>query len=340
MKSKLTALFLATACTVGVFSLSPAEAAKNYVLKLSTFEPMGNHYTRWLQGWAQRLNKESKGRLKIEIFPSNQMGSLRDQYDLARTGVADISFALEGATPGRFPLSQLAHLPFLIPSAEVGSESLTALLPKYLASQYKGVHVLFLTSTSPLPIVTSKVAVRRPQDLKGLRIRHPDRIAAATLKALGAVPVFTPPGQIADALNKGTIDGALFAWEALKPFQISARYGTAWGGNVTTFVLAMNPTSYKSLPPDLRKMIDNSVGVKAARSIGRAADAAAKAGRAYERKNHMEVINLTPRQREAFKAATKGVVEKLIAQQEKKEPNAAQFIKALRKKISFYESQH
>src|SRR5208282_2717224 len=106
---------------------------------ISTFEPIGNHYTIWLQSWAERLNKASGGRLKAEVFPSNQMGSLPHQFDLARTGVADLSFAMHGGTPGRFPLTELSHVPFLIPSAEVGSEALTSLLPSYLAGEYESV---------------------------------------------------------------------------------------------------------------------------------------------------------------------------------------------------------
>ncbi len=337
MRRKFAIPFFVAACAFASFLAAPVALAGGYVLKISTFEPIGNHYTIWLQSWAKTLEQRSGGRLKAEIFPSDQMGSLRDQYDLARTGVSDISFALHGATPGRFPLSELSHIPFLIPSAEVGSESLTSLIPDYLAREHRGVRVLLLASTSPLALVTNKVAVRRPQDLKGLRIRHPDSVAGATLRALGAVPVFTPPAQIADALNKGTIDGALLAWEALKSFQISARYATDWGGNVTTFVLAMNPAAYDSLPADLKKVIDDSVGVNAAREVGKAADAAALDGRAYARSIHMEVIDLSPSQRQAFKIASRDIVAKLISQQEKRNPNAGRFITALREKVAFYQ---
>jgi TRAP-type C4-dicarboxylate transport system substrate-binding protein len=336
MKIKLAILICVVAGTIGALWAPPAAAADVYPLKISTFEPIGNHYTIWLQAWAETLNKRSGGRLKVEVFPSNQMGSLPHQFDLARTGVADMSFAMHGGTPGRFPLSELSHVAFLIPNAEVGSEALTSLLPGYLDEEYESVHVLCLTTTTPLALVTTKVAVRRPEDLKGLRIRHPDTVAAATLSALGAVPVYTEPAQIADALNKGTIDGALLAWEALESFQISARYVTDWGGNVTTFVLAMNRTAYDRLPTDLKKLIDDTTGLTAAQEMGKATDKAALDGRVYARKNKMEIIDLSPDERKAFETATSAAIAKLVADQEQKGLKAAQFFKALKEKVALF----
>ena len=315
----------------------PAAAADVYPLKISTFEPIGNHYTIWLQEWAERLGKESGGRLKAEVFPSNQMGSLPHQFDLARTGVADMSFAMHGGTPGRFPLTELSHVPFLIPNAEVGSEALTSLLPSYLAGEYESVHVLCLTTTTPLALVTAKAAVRRPEDLKGLRIRHPDTIAAATLSALGAVPVYIEPAQIADALNKGTIDGALLAFEALESFQVSAREVTDWGGNVTTFVLAMNRGSYDRLPNDLKKLIDDTTGLAAAQEMGKAADIAALDGRGYAQRNGMEIIDLSPIERKAFATATRDAAAKLVADQDQKGLKATQFFQALTDAVAHFE---
>lgn len=65
-----------------------------------------------LEAWGEELSKRSNGRLKLAIFPAAQMGPMPRQYDLARTGVADIAFFLHGALPGRFPLTEISHLPY------------------------------------------------------------------------------------------------------------------------------------------------------------------------------------------------------------------------------------
>ena len=325
------------AIVLGAMSLfHPAVAASDhYDLKISTFEPVGNHYTNWLQTWADTLNQRSGGRLTATIYPSNQMGAMPRQYDLARTGVADVSHAMDGVTPSRFPLTELAHLPFLVPNSEVGSLALTAMLPKYLAAEHKGVHILALT-TGELALFTSKVAVHRPEDLNGLRIRYPDPVAADTLSAFGAVPAYTEPAQIADALNKGTIDGLLLAWEALDSYQVRAKYATDWHGNITTFVLAMNSSTYDNLPADLQKLIDDTTGLVAARQLGSAADEASKDGRAFAEKSGTEIINLTPAEREAFNAASKPAIDKIVAETAAKGLPAAAFLSDFKAEIAHF----
>lgn len=327
-----TAIVLAALAAVSPVLPRPA-AAQAIELKFSTFQPLNNHYTEWLQHWADMLKQRSAGRLSATIYPSSQLGPMPRQYDLARTGVADVAVAMHGGTPGRFPLSELSHIPFIVPNAAVGSEALTALLPGYLKEEHKGVKVLALSTGTPLALLTNKVAVRHPDDLKGLRIRHPDAVAAATLSAMGAVPVYTETGQIADALSKGTIDGALLAWEALESFQVTTQYATDWRANVTTFALVMNPATYDVLPADMKKAVEETTGPAAARLIGKMSDDAAIVGKAWARKNGIEVIEITDEQRAAFEAASRAGVAELIADKQKKGLKAEEMIAAYKAKM-------
>jgi TRAP-type transport system periplasmic protein len=330
-----TAVLLTALVAATVSPLYPRGASAQTVeLKLSTFQPLNNHYTEWMHGWAETLKQQSGGRLNGTIYPSGQLGAMPRQYDLARTGVADVAVSMHGGTPGRFPLSELSHIPFIVPSAAAGSEALTALLPDFLGEEHKGVKVLALTTGTPLALLTTKVAVHKPEDLKGLRIRHPDAVAAATLTALGAVPVYTETAQIADAMSKGTIDGALLAWEALESFQVSAKYAIDWGANVTTFAFVMNPATYDRLPPDLKKVIDDNSGANIAWSIGKAADDAAVGGKAWARKNGMEVIELTPGERKAFETTVQPAIAELIAEKQKKGLKAEQMVEALKARMA------
>ncbi len=309
-------------------------SAQNIELKLSTFQPFNNHYTLWLQSWADTLKQQSGGRLTATIYPSGQLGAMPRQYDLARTGVADVAISMHGGTPGRFPLSELSHIPFIVPNAAVASQALTELLPEFLGEEHKGVKVLALTAGTPLALLTTKVAVRKPSDLKGLRIRHPDAVAAAALTAFGAVPVYTETAQIADAMSKGTIDGALLAWEALESFQANAKYAIDWGANVTTFALVMNLATYDHLPPDLKTVIDDNSGDKIAWAIGKAADDAAAGGKAWARKNGMEIIELTPDERKAFEAAVQPAMAELIADKQKKGLKAEQMMASFKLRMA------
>ena len=66
--------------------------------------------------------KQSGGRITVKRFPGSQMGPVQQHYDFARTGQADVAWFLHGATPGRFPLTELVQLPYLVGSAEIGTK--------------------------------------------------------------------------------------------------------------------------------------------------------------------------------------------------------------------------
>ena len=326
----LTAFAFAVASPFGTLRAD----AQAIDLKLSTFEPLNNHNTHWQQDWADGLKQRSGGRLAITIYPSGQLGAMPRQYDLARTGVAEMAFAMHGGTPGRFPLSELSHIPFIVDSAAAASQALTELLPDFLGEEHKGVKVLALSAGTPLALLTTKVAVHKPSDLKGLRIRYPDAVAAATLTALGAVPVYTETAQIADAMSKGTIDGALLAWEALDSFQVTAKYAIDWGANITTFALVMNPAAYDHLPADLKALIDGDSGAKIAWAIGKAADDAADGGKVWAGKNGMEIITLSADERKAFETAVQPAMAELIADKQKKGLKAAEMVAAFKQRMA------
>ncbi len=330
-----TMILMAALAVMFMSALAPSRAdAQSIELKVSTFQPLNNHNTQWLQKWVDSLQRQSGNRLTGTVYPSGQLGAMPRQYDLARTGIADVAVAMHGGTPGRFPLSELSHIPFIVPNAAAASAALTELLPDYLGEEHKGVKVLALTAGTPLALLTNKVAARKPEDLKGLRIRHPDSVAAATLAALGAVPVYTETAQIADAMSKGTIDGALLAWEALESFQVSAKYAIDWDGNVTTFAMVMNPATYARLSPELKAVIDNNSGPSVAWTIGKIADDSAVEGKEWARKNGMDVIELTADERKAFEAATRSAMAELIADKQKKGMKAEQMVSAFKDRMA------
>src|SRR5437588_10912237 len=148
--------------------------------------------TKWLMQWGERLEKASNGRLVFSHFPGAQMAPAPAHYDLARNGQADVSWFLHGGTPGRFPLTELISLPYMVGSAEIGTKTLNdaALRAKYLDAEHRGVNVLLLLTHQPGNVHTTRRPIRTADDLKGLRIRF----AAATIRELVAAPGATRVG--------------------------------------------------------------------------------------------------------------------------------------------------
>src|SRR5215467_3655878 len=129
-----------TLSLAAVIAIVPhAWAQPRYDLKLAYFVGDQHAMSQWLIKWSEKLEKDSGGRIAIKRFPASQMGSVQQHYDFARTGQADIVWFLHGATPGRFPLTEVVQLPYLVGSAEIGTKVLndSELRGKYLDAEHK-----------------------------------------------------------------------------------------------------------------------------------------------------------------------------------------------------------
>lgn len=300
-----------------VLSASGAAVAQDkFELKLGHYVPAGHFFSQYLERWGDTLRERSDGRLEITIFPGAQMGPTPRYYDMAREGVVDIAWVLHGATPGRFPLTELINLPFLVGSAEIGTKVLNdPALRAYLEPEHEGVKVLYLLTHQPGNLHTRETPVRTPADMEGLRVRF----AAATIReyvaALGGTPVGVPPPEIAEALQKGTIDGVFIDYGgAHTAFKLGGLvdYTTELYAYVTSFGVVMNQDSFDRLPPDLQELIvETTTGVS--EEIGKLWDAADAPGKTYLQAEGGEVIELTPEEMAVFRQIGEEVTEKVVA---------------------------
>lgn len=326
---------------LGSFAVLDSASAddKIYTLKLSHFiPPVHQQHAVTFVEWAEELDEKSNGRLKLEIFPAQQMGTVAEQYNLARRGDADIAFVLHGIPAGRFPLTELTHLPFLFHSAEQASQVLMDLVPDYLAAEHKGVRILYLLAHAPGLIHTREKAVRAPQDLAGLRIRHPSSVVGELLAAWGAAPQGLPPGQIAENLDKGVIDGLVMPYDGVLGFRLGphVKYSTELFGYINTFAVVMNPDSYENLPADLQQLIDATTGKAAAKLAGQRWDEVEGPGKQYMQESGVEIVELSDEQRAAFAQAAAAVIEKRLADTEAQGLPAREFYARLQELAAKY----
>ena len=307
--------------------------AETIELKVSHFLPPNHTFQKELLRWGEELNKKSNGRLVLKIFPAGQMGPAPRQFDLARTGVADMAIGLTGTTPGRFPLTEISNLPFLVTESAKTSRVLTELAPKYLASEFPGVKILYLMTTTPLKFHMAKSKISTMADFKGMRIRYAGEIFADSIKAFGGTPLAVPPGEVTDAMGKGTIDGAMFPFEGAQSFQVGtvAKYSSEPGINAASFFFVMNEKSYEKLPPDLRALIDQTTGPAAGARIGRALDDAEVEGRAYMTAKGVQIVQFSDATKREMRAAVKPIIDGELQKLEAKGAPAHQIYEALLK---------
>ncbi len=258
-------------------SASLCQAQQNYEMKLAYFVIDQHAMSQWLIRWSEQLEKGSGGRIVVKRFPNAQMGPTPAHYDLARTGQADVSWFLHGGTPGRFPLTEIINLPFMVGSSEIGTKVLNdaELRGKYLDAEHKGLKVLMLFTHQPGGPHTTKKPIRTLEDFKGLRLRFASPTVRDLVGALGATPVGVPPTEIAEQLSKGTIDGAFMDYGGVGiAFKLGGtiKHSTELYCYVTSFGLGMNEDFWSKLPADLKKLVIETTTGKEA-EVGRAWDA-------------------------------------------------------------------
>ena len=271
---KLVRTCIAAALALG-FAAS-VQAQQKIEMKLAYFVGDQHAMSQWLVRWSGELEKGSGGRIAVKRFPGAQMGPTPQHYDFARTGQADASWFLHGGTPGRFPLTEIVNLPFMVGSAEIGTKVLNdaGLRAKYLDGEHKGVKVLILFTHQPGGPHTTRKAIRTLEDFKGMRLRFASPTVRDLVAALGATPVGVPPTEIAEQLQKGTLDGAFIDYGGAGiAFKLggTVKYSTELYCYVTSFGLALNEEFWGKLPPDLKKLVlDTTTGKE--KEIGEAWD--------------------------------------------------------------------
>ncbi len=277
MAIRTTAAALAAALAGAAWLWPAPVSAQEITLKLHhLLGPTAPAQRAFLQPWAERVEKQSNGRIKVEIYPSMTLGGSPPQLiSQLRDGVVDLIWTVTSYTPGQFPRTEVFELPFVHTNDAVATNlAIQDLYAKWLAPEYQDVHPILIHVHAGNALHTIDTPVREPSDLKGLKIRTPSRTGSFMLEALGANPVGMPVPQLPQALAKHVVDGTTIPYEILLPLKIQelVKYhmefedGTRLGTAV--FLFGMNKARYDSLPDDLKKVIDDNSGAHIARQTG------------------------------------------------------------------------
>ncbi len=249
--------------------MATSAMAQEVTLKLHQFLPAQANVPKLvLDVWADNVEEASGGRIKVDRYPSMQLGGKPPELmDQVVDGVADVVWTVVGYTPGRFPGTEVFELPFMMTNARAVSRAYWEMFEEHWKdSDFKDVHILGTWVHGP-GLIHSADPVETPADLEGMKIRGGSRSVNALLTELGATPVGMPVPAIPEGLSKGVIDGTTIPWEvttALKVPELVENHTEFTGGALytLTFVLAMNKEKYDSLPDDLKKVIDDNSGLE------------------------------------------------------------------------------
>jgi TRAP-type C4-dicarboxylate transport system substrate-binding protein len=283
---------------------------KHFELKLAHWVPPTHPLQKAMEDWGSSIEKASNGTITYKVYPSEQLGKAFDHYDMARDGIADVTYINPGYQPGRFPIIDAGNLPFMMSEGKEGSEALDAWYRKYAAKEMKEVKfcLAFVHDYGSWHSKTKKIVV--PADVKGLKVRPAQAMIATLVTQLGGINIQSAAPQIRDVIEKGVADAGTFPWGSTYLFHLNdvTKYHMNVPLYTTVFAWVMNKHTYESMSPFQQKVIDDHCNSEwAARVAGpwaafeRAGVAKLKADPAHE------VYTLTPEQLALWKKAAEGV---------------------------------
>lgn len=298
--------------------------AQEVTLKLHQFLPaQANVPAKILHVWADNVEKDSGGRIKIDRFPSMQLGGKPPElYDQAADGVADIIWTVVGYTPGRFPRTEVFELPFFVNDAKAASSAFWQMYEKHMKDDFSDTRILGTWVHGP-GLIHASEQVLEPADMNGLKIRGASRQVNALLQELGAEPVGMPVPAVPEALSKGVIDGTTIPWEVTGALKVPelVEYHTEFTGNMlytVTFVLAMNNDAYDGLPDDLKAVVDKNSGLEFSIFAGGTMADVDGPAREAALDNGNEVVTLDAAQSAVWAEASQPVYAKWLADMDSK----------------------
>jgi len=322
---RLVGLAFGIAVTLLAVGIGAAHA-QEFRLTLHHFlSPLSHGHAEMLVPWAKTIEEQSQGRIKIDIFPSMQLGGRPPQLiDQARDGVVDIVWTLPGYTPGRFTLTEVFELPFMHSSTVATNRALNEFVARH-GEEFTDYKIIVMHVHAG-QLFHSNDPIRTVEDLKGLKIRTPTRTGGWLIEAMGAVPIGAPVPQIPEMLSKKIVDAVMIPYEVTLPLKVDelVNYHTELDDpvhpriNTSTFVVAMNKATYAKLPPDLQKVIDGNSGQAIAGWIAEGWDAAETPGRENAAKSG-ETVSLPPAEVAKLRAMVEQpVIDRWIAQMDAK----------------------
>src|SRR5271167_2774317 len=186
MRRAFLALLLAASVTP---AMTPAWAQDKVVnLKVSLWVPPAHPLVPATQAWAADIEKASGGTIKVTVFPSEQLGKAFDHYDMARDGIADVTYVNPGYQPGRFPIIAIGQMPFTFGDARKGTAALDSWYRKYAPTEMKDTHFCLAFIHDPGALHARKKIVA-PEDLKGVKVRPAQSTIAELVTRLGGTNV-------------------------------------------------------------------------------------------------------------------------------------------------------
>jgi TRAP-type transport system periplasmic protein len=293
-----------------------APPAKTYKLTYNNFFPPTHLNSKLAEKWIAEIKAKTNGAVTFDYLPGASLTAANKVYDGVTTGISDIGFSVVAYTPGIFPATELIDLPHGYPTGYIATMVANDYYNQYKPAEFNKVHVFYFYATGPNVLFSTKKAVNKLEDVKGMVIRSTG-IGAAIATSLGGTGYAAAQNEAYELMSKGVIDGSIAPREVLAGWKQAevVKYVTECYdvGSVSNMYVVMNADKWNSLPADIQKVFTD-VSQSYASYYGMVSSYYDKAGMDYfATQPGRQEINLSADEMGRWRAAVKPLVDKTIA---------------------------
>lgn len=260
-KSALLLLIVMVLSLAVMITTAQAQAPKTFVLKFNHVLGAKEPYHQGFLNWAKSVEEKTKGGLKIEVFPSAQLGVEEDILEQIRAG-ANIGQNTDSARMGNYvPGIAIMNGPYFAENLDEvaklkNSPTVQGFLDE-LANKH-GMKVLSYSWVQGYRHFFTNKPVRTPEDLKALRIRTPPApIWQESVRALGATPVALAFGDMYPALQQKVMDGVELVYNNIPAgrFYEVLKYVSETRHIMLINFEVISSKWFNALPPEYQKIL-------------------------------------------------------------------------------------
>lgn len=266
MSKRRRGLFILVAAIIAVSSFIPlrgveAASGKVITIKMVGTLPIGHHLTNALDLYKKYVEEKSNGRVVVELYPAQQLYNDKDLVSVLPKGSVDMAIANMDMWTGMVPSVGFFYMPLIFQNEDhffrVAHGKAGDIVREELQKN-RCISLGWINYGTSDFIFKSPVA--RLEDLKGKRVRSYGQMISYFQQSLGIAPVMMSSGEMYDALQKGTIDGAqsgLTSFNSRKLYEVAKNVPDVMIGPVVPFMTIANLKFYNGLPKDIQKILSD-----------------------------------------------------------------------------------
>ncbi|HEX6959936.1 MAG TPA: TRAP transporter substrate-binding protein DctP [Ferrovibrio sp.] len=333
---------IATALAIAGTLIALPAFAQEQKLRVADSLPVGHFFAEHgTKFWMAEVERLTKGKVKFEYYPAEQLGKAKDMLTLTQTGVADVGYVVPSYVSEKMPLSAVAELPGSFATGCAGTLAYYklatgdgVLAKKEFAPNH--VRMIFTLVLPPYQLFTNKAKLDSYKDIQGLKLRTAGGAMDATARAFGGVPVRMAAPEIYESLSRGTIDGMLLPYASVISYDLaslskSATTGENFGSAVLTYVIS--EAKWKKLSPDIQAAIARA-GEAATKNACETTDRDVKTDIAKIREKGAHMASFPDSEREAVKTISAGIAQEWAQGLDKRGKPGSEVLAAYRKALA------